>query len=132
MKNNQLCVCPTTGAGQPKAPGLYDFKDWWSWESSSQPYPEQDPNPSNADMVCFGVDLGGAAAKSSIGRVSLAAITQPANCVMVFEDHLGAHVGQPETYAQTPGFSNLLYADGHVKNKQGTQFDVFLELVKPR
>jgi prepilin-type N-terminal cleavage/methylation domain-containing protein/prepilin-type processing-associated H-X9-DG protein len=134
VKNSALCVCPTLGGNEPNAPSNYDFKDWWSWNTGGE-YPETTADPSGWDQQAFGVDLGGAGQKSSVGRVGLSDFTQPANSVMIFEDHLGGHVGNREDYFADPpmkGYSMLLFADGHAKAKNGSQLDIFFELIKPR
>jgi prepilin-type N-terminal cleavage/methylation domain-containing protein/prepilin-type processing-associated H-X9-DG protein len=134
VKNSQMCICPTIGAYETQAPSNYNFKDWWSWMSPTTFYPENEPYTGAADEEALGVNLGGLVSASSVGRVAMASFNQPASCVLLVEDNWGAHIGTKDNWfdQNTQGYTNVVYADGHAKNKQGSQLDMGMLMLAPR
>src|SRR5579871_1515730 len=83
VKNYQLNYCPTDSAVEPRAPGNYDYKDWWTWDGSA-----------TQQLAYADLDQAfppGAAAASDIGGYALAAMTTPADDIVLFEDDWGTH-----------------------------------------
>jgi prepilin-type N-terminal cleavage/methylation domain-containing protein len=128
VKNNQLNYCPTDHATEPKAPGNYDYKDWWSWDGAAT------QQEAYADLD--GSFPPGSAQASDIGGYALGALTTPAEDIMLFEDDWGTHDGsgqdQSSATLDTPTSQNLTYADGHAKFVKKSVGDMYLLLLLPR
>lgn len=129
VKNNQLNYCPTDSAVEPHAPGNYDYKDWWTWDGAK------------TQQLAY-VDLDnqfppGAAAASDVGGYALAAMTTPADDIVLFEDDWGTHEGSGrdqsgQTSANPVTSQNCTYGDGHAKFVKTQVINMYLLLLKPR
>jgi prepilin-type N-terminal cleavage/methylation domain-containing protein len=131
VKNNSLNYCPTDHSVEPKAPGNYDYRDWWTFagdDTQQEAYADVD---SSFDLP------PGTTAASDIGGYALGALNTPASDVMLFEDDWGTHDGSGRD--QSGDFTldevtsqNLTYADGHAKFIRKNVVDMFLLLLQPR
>jgi prepilin-type N-terminal cleavage/methylation domain-containing protein len=131
VKNTQLNYCPTDSAVEPKAPGNYDYKDWWTWDGGDT----QQAAYADLDQAF----PPGAAAASDVGGYPLAALTTPADDIVLFEDDWGTHEssGRDQSGDTDPSKNevtsqNVNYGDGHAKFLKQHVVDMYLLLLKPR
>jgi len=126
-KNYGITHCPSLGSIDTKAVSGTCFIDWWGFTGA----------PTRAIAYSAGIDpfcsllgltaLGVSGASTDVSGQPLAAFSQPASKVMLYEDQFNAHddKNDPDCTADlTARATNMCaYVDGHAKFSIGTCLD---------
>ena len=127
VKSNQMMYCPSNN--EPKAPGNYDYKDWWTEIGA--------PNRQDCyDYLDSALGLPpGTTAASDVGGYALGSFDKPSDAIIIFEDDFGVHDGSSsgangDLNAATS--QNLAYADGHAKFRKFSIINFYYALFQPR